>query len=53
MHWIDEVTEDSVRLLKLNRGVTNALNEEDIQTFLKMWYSEEARERLKEAMKKF
>jgi enoyl-CoA hydratase/carnithine racemase len=27
--------------------------EEDIQTFLKMWYSEEARERLKEAMKKF
>ena len=27
--------------------------EEDIQTFLKMWYSEEARKRLKEAMKKF
>jgi enoyl-CoA hydratase/carnithine racemase len=27
--------------------------EEDIQTFLKMWYSEEARERLKEALKKF
>jgi enoyl-CoA hydratase/carnithine racemase len=27
--------------------------EEDIQTFLKMWYGEEARERLKEAMNKF
>jgi len=26
--------------------------EEDIQTFLKMWYSEEARERLKEALNK-
>jgi len=27
--------------------------EEDVQTFLQMWYSEEARERLKEAIKKF
>ena len=28
MKWINAVTEDSVRILKLNRGVTNAINAE-------------------------
>jgi len=49
---------EAFQIIKTNRTgkiATRGLEklDEDIQTFLKMWYSEEARERLKEAMKKF
>ncbi len=49
---------EAFQIIKTNRtseiaGKGRQKLEEDIQTFLRMWYSEDARNRLQEAMKKF